>query len=219
LKKTELLKKASAHVEALFKERKPDWVKFHNFEHAKAVVKACKEIGAASRLTPEDLEAVTLAAWFHDVGYLEGAEGHEEKSIEMATSFLRKNRYPEKKIAQVAGCIRATKLPQRPNNLLEQVLCDADIAHLASKNFPELTELIRVEIEHRAGRGYSDIVWLTLNFDFVSGHRYHTEYARASFAEQHAINIAALKRKLNRVRLQQKRGRGGSWSIRRKSKC
>jgi predicted metal-dependent HD superfamily phosphohydrolase len=211
LKNPKLLEKACAHVEALFRARKPEWVKFHNFEHAKAVVKACKEIGAASHLSAEDLEVVTFAAWFHDVGYLEGMEGHEERSIEMASFFLRKNRYPEEKIAQVARCIRATKLPQRPSNLLEQVLCDADIAHLASKNFPELTELIRVEIEHWRGRRLSDTEWLTINFDFVSNHRYHTKYARVSFAAQIGRNAAALKQELNRARLQQNKGTEGAY--------
>jgi predicted metal-dependent HD superfamily phosphohydrolase len=204
LKNLKLLEKASAHVEALFRAKKPDWARFHNFEHAKAVAKACREIGTASRLSPEDLEVVTLAAWFHDVGYLECGEGHEEKSAEMAASFLRKNRYPEEKITQVVQCIRSTKLPQRPNNLMEQVLCDADIAHLASKNFPVLTRLIRVEIEHRRGRRFNDVEWLTMNFDFVSRHRYHTEYARASFAVQLERNVAALKKELYRVRLGQK---------------
>jgi predicted metal-dependent HD superfamily phosphohydrolase len=207
LENQKLLKKVSAHVQALFRQKKPDWVRFHNFEHAKAVAKACKEIGTASHLSSEDLEVVTLAAWFHDVGYLDGAEGHEEKSVEMATSFLRNNRYPEKKIARVAGCIRATRLPQKPNNLLEQVLCDADIAHLASKSFPELTELIRAEIEHRIGRRFGEVEWLILNLSFVSGHRYHTVYARASFAEQHAINVSALSRQLNRAKAG-KRGDG-----------
>ncbi len=199
-----LLEKASAHVEALFRARRCGWTGFHNFEHAKAVVKACKEIGAATHLSAEDLEVVVLAGWFHDVGYLECGEGHEEKSIETAAAFLRKNRYPEEKIVQVAGCISATKLPQSPRSLLEQVLCDADIAHLASRNFLELTELIRIEIEHRLGREFTDVEWLTMNFDFVSRHRYHTEYARASFAVQLEKNVAALKRELHRVRLRQK---------------
>lgn len=212
MKNPKLLEKACAHVEALFRTRKPEWVKFHNFKHAKAVVKACKEIGTASHLSAEDLEVVAFAAWFHDVGYVEGMEGHEERSIEMASSFLREGRYPEEKIAQVAQCIRATKLPQRPNNLLEQVLCDADISHLASKNFPELTELIRVEIEHWSGRRFSEAEWLTINLDFVSRHRYHTKYARVSFAAQLERNVASLRQELNRARLRQNKRRGGAGS-------
>lgn len=187
-------------MEAVFRERKPDWAKFHTFEHAKAVVKACREIGAAAGLGAEELEVVTLAAWFHDVGYVEGIHGHEERSVAMATSFLRENGYPEERITLVAGCIRATKMPQNPENLLEQVLCDADIAHLASKRFLESTELVRFEIEHNMGRKLEEIEWLTMNIDFVENHQYHTDYARSKYAKQHASNIEALKRRLARER-------------------
>jgi predicted metal-dependent HD superfamily phosphohydrolase len=196
----ELLRKATEYVESLFRAKKPDWVKFHTFWHAKAVVKACQEIGAACRLTEEDLEIVTLSAWFHDTGYLEGIDGHEEKSVEIATAFLRHNGYPEEKIARIAGCIRATKLPQNPKNLLEQVLCDADIAHLASKHFFEVTELIRSEIEHRMRVELTEAEWLAMNTDFMAGHSYHTDCARSKFAEQHAANLEAMKKRLTRER-------------------
>jgi predicted metal-dependent HD superfamily phosphohydrolase len=194
-----LIHKARAHVQALLKAAKPEWVTYHNFEHAKAVAKASKTIGTACRLRPEDLEGVILAAWFHDAGYVEAIEGHEEKSVEIASSFLKENGYPPKKIAQVAGCIRATKMPQNPETLMEQVLCDADISHLGSKDFLDVSELIRLEIEHHMGRKLAEAEWLTMNTLFVAGHQYHTEYARSKFAQQHAANLAALKERLNQL--------------------
>ncbi len=195
-----LIHKARVYVEALLKANKPEWVTYHNFEHAKAVAKACKTIGTACRLSAEDLEGVILAAWFHDAGYVETIEGHEEKSVEIATSFLRENGYPQKKIARVAACIRATRMPQNPKTLMEQVLCDADISHLASKDFLEGSELIRLEIEHRMGRKLAETEWLTVNTIFVAGHQYHTDYARSKYAPQHAANLAALRERLNQQR-------------------
>jgi predicted metal-dependent HD superfamily phosphohydrolase len=202
--KNTLIHKARAHVEALLKAAKPEWVTYHNFEHAKAVAKASKTIGTACRLSAEDLEGVILAAWFHDAGYVEAIEGHEEKSVEIATSFLRENGYPERKIARVAGCIRATKMPQNPKTLMEQVLCDADISHLGTKGFLEVSELIRLEIEHHMGRKLAEAEWLTMNTLFVSGHQYHTDYARTKYASQHAANVAALKERLNRLKEREK---------------
>jgi len=195
-----LLQKARAHVEALIREKKPEWVKYHDFSHAKAVVQACREIGAALNLREEDLEAVMLAAWFHDVGYVKGIDGHEEESVVMATSFLRENGCAEEKIARVAAAIRATKMPQNPENLMEQVLCDADIAHLASDNFLELSERIRLEIEHRMRIKLTDLEWLTMNIDFVADHRYFTEYAEPRFEAQRTQNLAALRERLNRLK-------------------
>ena len=200
MSKHTLIHKARVHVEALLKAAKPEWVRYHNFEHAKAVAKASKTIGAACRLSAEELEGVILAAWFHDAGYVKAIEGHEEKSVEIATSFLRENGYPQEKIARVAGCIRATKMPQNPKTLMEQVLCDADISHLASKDFLEVSELIRLEIEHRMGRKLAEAEWLTMNTIFVAGHQYHTDYARSKYAPQHAVNLAALKERSNQVK-------------------
>ena len=202
MRNPELLKKVSTHVETLFRDRKPHWVKFHTFGHAKAVVKRCKEIGAASNLGAEDLEVIVLAAWFHDVGYVEGIQGHEERSVAMATAFLRENRYPEEKIAQVAGCINATKMPQNPKNLLEQILCDADLAHLASKYFLRLSERVRSEIEHQKGRKLTDKEWLTMNIDFVAAHRYFTDYARTKYESQRLLNLAALREQLDQLKQQ-----------------
>ena len=200
MSKHTLIHKARVHVEALLKAAKPEWVRYHNFEHAKAVAKASKTIGAACRLSAEELEGVILAAWFHDAGYVKAIEGHEEKSVEIATSFLRGNGYPQEKIARVAGCIRATRMPQNPKTLMEQVLCDADISHLASKDFLEVSELIRLEIEHRMGRKLAEAEWLTMNTIFVAGHQYHTDYARSKYAPQHAANLAALKERLDQLR-------------------
>jgi predicted metal-dependent HD superfamily phosphohydrolase len=205
---SELVTRACTYVEALLKAKKPGWVKFHTFEHAEAVVKACKEIGVASRLSDEELEVVTLAACFHDIGYVETVEGHEENSVEIAVSFLRANGFPEHKIAQVAGCIRATKMPQAPKSPMEQLLCDADIAHLASRDFLKLSELIRFEIEHQIGRKLSEIEWLTMNTNFIAGHRYFTPYAQAKFREQLEKNVATLKKRLTRAKLQEARGKG-----------
>jgi len=198
--KNTLIHKARAHVEALLKAAKPEWVKYHNFEHAKAVARASKTIGTACALSAEELEGVMLAAWFHDAGYVEAIEGHEERSVEIATAFLREQGYPPKRIAKVAGCIRATKMPQNPRNLMEQVLCDADISHLASKDFLEVSELIRLEIEHRMGRKLSEAEWLTMNTLFVAGHQFHTDYARSKYAPRHAANLGALKERLNQVK-------------------
>ncbi|MGE5840625.1 MAG: HD domain-containing protein [Deltaproteobacteria bacterium] len=199
--KTTLIHKARAHIEALLKAAKPEWVTYHNFEHAKAVAKAAQVIGLACNLKEEDLEAVILAAWFHDAGYVETIEGHEERSVKIASAFLTEEGYPPRRIARVVGCIRATKMPQKPRTLMERVLCDADISHLARKDFPEVSELVRLEFEHHMGRKLSEAEWLTMNSLFVGGHRFHTDYARNKYALQHAANLAALKDRLNRLKV------------------
>ena len=188
-----ILSEASAHVEAYYRTKKPPWAVYHDLDHTKGVVKACLEIGSGVHLSEEETEIVVLAAWFHDIGYLEDAGDHEERGVEMATRFLHEKGYPPDKIARVAGCIRATKIPQKPANLMEQVLCDADLAHLAGENFLELTELVRRELELREGRTFDDLEWLEENVRFISGLNYHTDYARSKFMGRYTKNLRALQ--------------------------
>ena len=70
-----------------------------------------------------------LATWFHDTGYSEGPEEHEERSCVNAENFL-KGKIPDADLEIVKGCIRSTKVPQRPTSILEQIICDADLSHL-----------------------------------------------------------------------------------------
>jgi ribosome-interacting GTPase 1 len=39
-----------------------------------------------------------------------------------------------------------------------------------------------------------------MNIDFVAGHRYFTEYAKTHFEKQRRLNLATLKRQLNRLK-------------------
>jgi len=201
----EILTEASAYVEAYFRTKKPPWAVYHDLDHTRAVAKACREIGSGVHLSEEETEIVVLAAWFHDIGYLEDAGEHEERGVEMATRFLHEKGCPPDKIARVAGCIRATKIPQKPANLMEQVLCDADLAHLASENFLGLTELVRCELELREGRTFGDLEWLEENVRFVTGLSYHTDYARSKFMGRYTENLRALEQRLKEAKLKQPR--------------
>jgi hypothetical protein len=120
--------------------------------------------------------------------------------VELATSFLEERGFPQDKVDQVARCIRATKMPQNPKNLIEEVLCDADISHLASKDFLESTERVRFEIEHHTGRKLTDIDWLAMNTNFVAGHRYHTDCARSKYGQGQADNLRVLRERLDRAK-------------------
>ena len=42
-----------------------------------------------------------------------------------------KENYPTEKMESVLACIGATIMPQQPTNLLEEIICDADLYHLS----------------------------------------------------------------------------------------
>ena len=144
-----------------------------------------------------DLDVVTLAAWFDGAGYVGGIEGQEKGSLDTEPSFLRESEYSEEKIAHVAGCMRATEMPRNPKNLVEQILCDADLAHLASEDFLALTEPVRYETKHGAGRKLTDTELLTTNIDSMSGRCDFTDYAKSQFEKQHRRNLRTHEKQLN----------------------
>ena len=62
-------------------------------------------------------------------------QNHEYYSQVVARNFLGRKNWPPAEINRVTGCIAATKMPQKPTTLLEEILCDADLAHLAEPDF------------------------------------------------------------------------------------
>jgi predicted metal-dependent HD superfamily phosphohydrolase len=61
---------------------------FQTLGHTKQVVRAARTIGRASKVTGEPLTTVMIAAWFHDLGYVDGARPHEERSASIAAKML-----------------------------------------------------------------------------------------------------------------------------------
>ena len=192
---TVLLKKIPDYVFKLFKDKLSNKFVYHNFNHTEEVANAAQRIGKKSGLNNSDLEIVTIAAWFHDTGYVEGAENHEQRSIDIAKDFLRKKNYPEEKIAKVVSCIKATKMPQSPKDLLGEVICDADLYHLGSENFAEKSALLRLEWEKKDNKKYNDNEWLEINLNMLSQHKYFTKYAHKEYDRLKTTNLLKLQKR------------------------
>ncbi|MDN5203900.1 DUF5706 domain-containing protein [Fulvivirgaceae bacterium BMA10] len=205
---TELIKKTKEYAGGILKDNVPEAVSYHNMQHTKDVVDAAIEIGKASDLSEEEMEIVQLAAWLHDVGYCEGANDHEDMSIEMTRNFLSKMGVEPAKIEAVEGCIEATKMPQRPQNKLQEVICDADLYHLASNEYFNRAELLREELEITKGMELSQLDWYQMNIQFFGEHEYFTEYAKEKLTPQKNENLKKVKKKVKELKSGSKYTRG-----------
>ena len=87
----ELSKKVEEHVINYFHSHQDPQLTYHNLDHTLGVVKAAIQIADHYQLNDRDFFIVTAAAWFHDMGYLKGAEKHEEKGAKMAQVFLHQS--------------------------------------------------------------------------------------------------------------------------------
>ena len=185
---------ADAYLREVFANEMPAEYVYHNLQHTLEVRDFCKEIGEAVGLAEEELEILELAACFHDLGYKNVYAGHEEVGVELAEAFLREHQYPEEKIEKVKGCIMATKMPQDPQNLMEQVIGDADLYNLGKPEFIERSNLLRQEWETVGmDMDLTDEVWVMDGLNFLSGHSYHTAYANQILGPGKQENINTLK--------------------------
>lgn len=187
-----LLADAEQYVKTFFEENiSPDYV-FHNFAHVQAVVDSVLEIGQGYELPQHDLTLLQLAAWFHDLGYDKGPANHEERSVSYAEKFLQEHNFSVDDIAVVRNCIFATKVPQHPDNLLEEILCDADMSHLGKDSYWDRCGRIRQELLVTQQMIMSEQEWVDFEINFMQQHRYHTPIATELYDERKQKHIRQL---------------------------
>ncbi|MBI1286632.1 MAG: HD domain-containing protein [Flavobacteriales bacterium] len=189
---TELLQRVERYVRNLLKDQSVNGYVFHDLRHTIRVVKACKEIAEKTGVTDTQLEELLIAAWFHDAGYVSGKDDHEEKSAAVARKFLSGEGVSPERIDVICNCLMATKMPQTPSNLMQQIICDADLSGLGSLHFMEEGHELRKEQELFQGATFTDEEWLESQVHFLTSHNYFTEAAKALFQEQKQRNIQHL---------------------------
>jgi len=201
---SELINKIQNYITKIYKEKSPDENIYHNIYHTTEVVNVAKELGETIGVTDDELEALIIAAWFHDVGYVEKCEGHELASSAIAREFLESQNYPENKIQRILELIKVTRIPQRPKNLLQEIICDADLHHLGVKDFDVKGEMLRREIEKYLNKEFSDVEWLRNNMMFFKHQEFFTQAGRDRFEVQKNINFNKIKEKLQKAEKKKK---------------
>jgi len=183
------------YLGTFFSQHDDDRFVYHNREHTERVVAAAREIGAYYQLNERDLFVVTTAAWFHDIGYFLEAGNHEQRGSEEAARFLESISADPDVISDVKGCILATKMPQKPLGLLQQIVCDADLFHLGMSGFAERNKLMRRECEALSKCNQNKDNWRKSTIRLLESHQYHTEYARNLLTKRKMENLDKLKGK------------------------
>ncbi len=189
---SELLEQVEKHIKNLLSAEILQGRPFHNFDHTFHVVQKCDELATHYNLSLEDREILLTAAWFHDIGYIRGNINHEEDGAKIASAFLNDRNLPSEFIDKVAALIHATKLPAKPGTLLEKMLCDADLHHLASEDYFHWSDRLYKEIQMQSATHIGKTTWIKENISFFKAHHYFTEYAIGLWDAQKQLNLQAL---------------------------
>lgn len=200
---TELNQGVEAFIRNYYASVQDERLMYHNLEHAERVVAAAKQIADHYQLDERDYFIVITAAWFHDIGYFTDPKEHEARGKEKAAVFLKEKEVDEEIIAAVGNSILATKMPQSPHNLLEQIVCDADLFNLGTDYFEDTNKILRKETEALKGIKITKEQWRQGAISLLENHHYHTDYCQLLLNDKKAKNLEKLKRKSEETEQQQ----------------
>ncbi|MBD2714187.1 HD domain-containing protein [Microvirga sp. STR05] len=203
--KSEILKQAKAYITQLLEAKLPKQIVYHSLAHTTAVVKEARKLGEDAGLNAPDQEALLLAAWFHDAGYIEVYDGHEYRSMELAEQWLSQQGYPAERITLVKETIRGTHRNEECETQLQQLLADADMSGMGREDFFANAELLRAEWETTLGKTYSNVEWAESQLDFLHSAKFHTEVANSRYQEQFKANIKEQRDRLKKTEKKKKK--------------
>ena len=119
---------------------------YHSREHTRDVVQQSERIAREESVTDKrKVFILKIAALYHDTGFMETYSNHEERSCQI---FLRDSKsfgLTPAEIKEVTDLIMVTKIPQQPKNLLQRIICDADLDYLGRDDFELIGDKLRRE--------------------------------------------------------------------------
>lgn len=178
---------------------------YHSLVHTRDdVVPATERLASLSRLTETETILVLTAAYFHDLGFTHlpdvdpRGNQHELLSAQMAQEFLPAFGYRKRQVDDICKMIMATRLPQSPTTLMEEILADADLDSLGREDFWQRSQALRDE-NAAYGAVVSDVQWFMGQFNFLTAHKYFTTAAKQMRDAQKQKNVEEIIRILKRL--------------------
>lgn len=152
-----------------------DKLYYHGLHHTLDVLKVAKELCASERVSRHDTMLVKTAALFHDAGFVKNKHtNHEAEGCLIVREHLPGFGYLPEDIETICGMIMATKIPQSPKNLLEEIICDADLDYLGRDDFYPIGNTLFEELKAYQLIG-EEQAWNRLQVSFLSAHRFFTQ--------------------------------------------
>jgi predicted metal-dependent HD superfamily phosphohydrolase len=198
-----MTKDIKEYVFLLLQNDLPSDIIYHNFSHTLRVVKKIKELVTGEEVNSKEALLLEIAAWFHDTGYVNGSNNHEDYSVKIAKEYL-KDLISEKDLSVVENLILATKVDHKPINHSERIIRDADCSHIASINYNQISDLLKEEVRLTNKLDYSDLDWEKENISFFIKHQFYTNYAIENWQENKQTNLLNLFNSVKKLEKQTK---------------
>lgn len=188
---------AKRYIVSRLRTELSDKLYYHGLHHTMDVLRVVTELCQIEGVGRIEATLAKTAALFHDAGFVKNHHaGHELEGCLLAREALGGFGYSAAHIETICGMIMATKIPQSPQSLLDQILCDADLDYLGRTDFFPIGDSLFAEmvayqlIESRPA-------WNRLQVSFLEAHRYHTPTNKARREPAKLENLRAVRALLN----------------------
>ncbi|CAN5428866.1 hypothetical protein BH09BAC5_BH09BAC5_23440 [soil metagenome] len=169
----------------------PAHLHYHNFHHVLDVLNASIQIAEEENIDETNLELIKVAVLFHDAGFIIHAENHEKRGCEMAKEMLPGFNFTAGEIENICNIIMATKNPQTPHNINEQIICDADLDYLGRNDYDTISRKLFDELNENGN--ISELEWLEMQIKFLERHKYFTNTSIRKRKPAKELKLAELK--------------------------
>lgn len=172
----------------LIKMNLPKNIYYHTEKHALNVMNAVEFLGFGEEIYDEDILLLKTAALFHDIGFIERYEDNEEIGARIASELMPNYGFNAEQIEKVVKLILATKLDHKPQNIMEEIMKDADLDYLGRNDFEDISNKLRREfIENKVIN--SEQEFNKMQVEFLKSHKFFTDTAKSWRVEKKEDNI------------------------------
>lgn len=170
---------------------------YHGSYHTVDVINAVEQIAKNENIKGDDLIILKTAALFHDAGFLYKNDSNETIACEISRETLGEFEYNNRQIEIICRIIMATALPHKPKNILEDIICDADLDYIGidETTYATHSERLRSELAE-FGLSMNNTEWLEMQIKFLESHKFFTKTNIESREPMKQIILTKLKKQL-----------------------
>jgi len=147
---------------------------YHSVDHTLDVFQESIRLAEAEGISEEDKQLLLISALFHDIGFIESLENHEERGCKIAARELPLFDVSPEDLQKIQAAIMATKIPQTPTSQLGEILCDADLDYLGRSDFFVIGDRLFREL-NETGKKLDFKQWNEIQISFLKQHHYFTK--------------------------------------------
>ena len=133
--------------------------------------------GVQESVSTEELLLLRPQVLIHDGLSVLFFQTLQQKCLKMVYEVLSDYQYSKDQIILLAPLILATRMPVHPHDLLEEIMCDADLDYLGRVDYIPVAAKLYQELKERGLVGeLAD--WVNMQIKFMESHQYYTATAR-----------------------------------------